>query len=369
MTSIGSNATGSNVASYGLLGQLIANSTTVRERLNTLTLQSSSGLISSSYAGLGSGAAISLRLQPVIAQQTAWSQNIAAAASQMDVAQTSLTQISSIASSFYAQINNLNGLNSSNIDSIAASARSALQQMAGLLDTQDGDVYVFAGQDSQNPPVPSPDTILQSGFVTQITAAVGNLASNGAAATIADTLSIASSNAAGTSPFSAALSQTAPNLQSFRPSVQVGEGQSVPIGIVASANADIPSTGGSTTGSYMRDIMRGLATLGALSSSQSQSGDLNTLVSDVQTSLGDAITALNSDAGVMGNRQAQLTTTQTNLADVSTALQGQISNVQDVDMAATLSKLSQVQTQLQASYQMIANIQGLSLTKYITTTG
>jgi flagellar hook-associated protein 3 FlgL len=92
-------------------------------------------------------------------------------------------------------------------------------------------------------------------------------------------------------------------------------------------------------------------------------------VSDAQTSLGDAITALNSDAGVMGNRQAQLTTTQTTLADISTALQGQISNAQDVDMATTLSKLSQVQTQLQASYQMIANIDGLSLTKYISATG
>jgi flagellar hook-associated protein 3 FlgL len=71
----------------------------------------------------------------------------------------------------------------------------------------------------------------------------------------------------------------------------------------------------------------------------------------------------------MGNRQAQLTTTQTTLADISTALQGQISNAQDVDMATTLSKLSQVQTQLQASYQMIANIDGLSLTKYISATG
>jgi flagellar hook-associated protein 3 FlgL len=369
VSTIGSDATAGNVASYGLLGQLIANSATVRDRLNTLTLQSSSGLISSSYAGLGSGAATSLVLQPVVAQQTTWSQNISAAASQMDVAQTSLSQISAIASSFYAQINNLNGLNASNVDSIAASARSALQQVASLLDTQDGDIYVFAGQDSLNPPVPSPDTILQSGFVTQISAAVGNLASNGATATIADTLSIASSNAAGTSPFSAALSQPAADLQSFRASVQVGDGQSVPIGIVASANADIPSTGSSTTGSYIRDIMRGLATLGSLSSSQPQTADFNSLVSDAQTSLGDAITALNSDAGVMGNRQAQLTTTQTALADISTALQGQISNAQDVDMATTLSKLSQVQTQLQASYQMIANIDGLSLTKYISATG
>jgi hypothetical protein len=38
-------------------------------------------------------------------------------------------------------------------------------------------------------------------------------------------------------------------------------------------------------------------------------------------------------------------------------------------MATTLSKLSLVQTQLQSSYQIIANVDGLSLTKYLTATG
>ena len=71
---------------------------------------------------------------------------------------------SSIASNFYAQLNNMEGVNSSEIDSIAANARDALNQVANLLDTQDGGVYVFAGQDTGNPPVPDPDNILTSGF-------------------------------------------------------------------------------------------------------------------------------------------------------------------------------------------------------------
>jgi flagellin-like hook-associated protein FlgL len=91
------------------------------------------------------------------------------------------------------------------------------------------------------------------------------------------------------------------------------------------------------------------------------------LVTDSQTSLGGAITALNSDAGVMGDTQAALTAQQTDISDTTTALQGQISNVQDVNMASTLSQLQQVQTQLQASYQLIAGMESLSLTKYLTT--
>ena len=93
-----------------------------------------------------------------------------------------------------------------------------------MLDSKDGDTYVFAGQDSGNPPVPNPDQIGSSGFATQIAAAVGGLATTGAAATTASALAIASSNAAGTSPFSAALSQPQAAVNALRPSVSTGEG-------------------------------------------------------------------------------------------------------------------------------------------------
>jgi flagellar hook-associated protein 3 FlgL len=284
----------------------------------------------------------------------------------MGVAQTALSQISSIASSFYAQTDNLNGLDPSDVDTIAASAQQALVQVAGLLDTTDGSIYVFGGQDSTNPPVPDPDQILTSGFATQIHTAVAGLQTHGAAATISATLAIASSNAPGTSPFSLSLSQPAASLQSFGTSVNVGEGQNVPTGILASANAAVPSTGSSTTGSYTRDILRALATLGSLSSAQSGSADFASMVADTRTSLGNAITALNADAGVMGNNQSELQTIQTQLGDAGTAIQAQLSPVQNVDLTKTLSQLTATQSQLQASYQIIAGLQSLTLTKFLS---
>ena len=38
----------------------------------------------------------------------------------------------------------------------------------------------------------------------------------------------------------------------------------------------------------------------------------------------------------------------------------------DADLAATLTQLSTAQTQLQASYQLIAGVQNLSLAKYLS---
>ena len=149
------------------------------------------------------------------------------------------------------------------------------------------------------------------------------------------------------------------------PQVQVGDDTFVTSGIAASANASVASTGSSTTGSYMRDILRGLATIGSMSSSQASVAGFTTLVVDTQSSLSGAVTALNQDAGVLGNTQSQLTQTQTLLTQTSTALQGQVSSAQDVDMAQTISAITQTQTQLQASYQLIANLQSLTLTKYL----
>ena len=63
--------------------------------------------------------------------------------------------------------------------------------------------------------------------------------------------------------------------------------------------------------------------------------------------------------------QAGLATRQTELADTQTTLTAQVSGVEDVDMAAALTQVTQLQTQLQASYQLIAGVKDLTLAKYI----
>ena len=360
---------------YGMMSSLVADSTVVKQRLDQLTQQAASGLISDTYAGLGSGASISLNLRPQIANLQTWQNNVNAATGRMGVEQTALTQIQSIAANFYAQLNTVQSSDASEVDSVAASARDALGSVASLLDEQDAGVYVFAGQDSSNPPVPAPDNILTSGFYTQINAAVSGLSANGAAATANATFAVATSNAAGTSPFSTYLSQSSATLQAALPTVQVGQGSSQPVGIPASANGLIPDSvstgqtiaGGppSTTGSYMRDVLRALATIGSLSSSQANDPGFQDLVQDTRISLSNAVSALGQDAGVLGNVQSSLTSTQTQLSDTQTALTTQVSPSENVDMASTLSQLSLVQTQMQASYQLISGMSGLSLVKFL----
>jgi len=147
----------------------------------------------------------------------------------------------------------------------------------------------------------------------------------------------------------------------------VGPGQAVSTGLLASANVSAVSGGvpATSTGSYMRDLMCALATVGSLTSAQAGTAAFNTLLQNTTTSLTGAISAMATDAAALGGTQSQITAAQTDLGDVQTALTTQLSSAQDTNMAATLSQLSTVQTQLQASYQVIASMSGLSLAKYL----
>lgn len=364
-----SSISAANVSDYGMMSSLVTDAASVKQNLDQLTNQASTGLIGNTYAGLGSGASVSLDLRPQIANVQTWQNNVNAATGRMGVAQTALTQIQSIAANFYAQLNNMGGVDSSAIDTIAASARDALSQVADLLDTQDAGVYVFAGQDTANPPVPNPDQIASGDpgtFFATIQADVNQLGVQTASQVAQATLSVAEFGG-GPSPFSTYLSTNDPPAL---PTVQVGQNSSEIVGISASHNGLIPQpapddTNYTTTGSYMRDVLRSLATIGSMSSAQANVSGFQDLVQNTRTSLIGAVSAMAQDAGALGNVQSSLTATQTELSDTQTALTTQVSSAEDVDMTSTLSRISLVQTQMQASYQLIAGLSGLSLAKFL----
>ena len=315
------------IGTYGLLGVLVQDSATVSSQLSAATQQSATGKVADSYAGLGAAARVSLDLRPQLAQQATWSANIDSATARLGVAQSALAAISGVASDFYAKMPSLNGLSPGAAAGVAAQARTALEQVAGLLNSKVGNTYVFAGQDTANPPVPDTSA---AALVTAL------LASDTAAA-----------------PFSATIGTAVPT-------VEVGDGQRQPVGVLATANTLVASAA-PTTGSYVRDIMRALATL----STATDGPGLQAVAADTTARLKSAISAAASEAGVLGNVQAGLATRKTQLAETQAALAAQVSGAEDVDMAATLTQVSALQNQLQASYRLISGSKALTLAQYL----
>ena len=311
----------------GLLARLAANSSGVRRSLDVALQQQASGRVADTYAGLGVGGRTSLDLRPSVQHQQTWQDNIDRAAGRLDATQSALRQISDIAAQFYAKTNDINHTGTSEVDSIAAAAKQALEQVAQALNTKVGDVYVFAGQDTTNPPVP--DTT--PGVV-------------GAAVLASDTA---------TAPFSSTLGAAVPE-------VEVGEGQRVQAGVLANQNT-LAISAAPTTGSYARDILRALATLSGITDGPG----VEAVAADVRTRLSSAIGAIATESGALGDLQRGLETRKTALASVQTGLSKQVSNVEDIDAAAVLTKVSALQTQLQASYQVIAAVRELSLFRFL----
>lgn len=346
---------------FGTLDQTRAATQTIEAQIATLSTETSSGYLSTTYAGLGSAAGPALTLSSQIAANTGIAANAATAGNIQQVAQTALGQIEQIASNFASQALSLPGT-SSGVQSVASSAQSALVQVAQLLDTKLGDTYVFAGQDSSNPPVPDPDAINQSGFAQAIAAAVGGLATNGAAATSAATLAIGGPG--GTTPFSATL-EAGPG----QSEVDLGGGVRVALAPLANSNSDAVSAGVGTTstGSYTRDILTGLASLASLGNTDVSDSAFSSFVTNTAQTLNGAVAAVNVDIAGLGARQQQVSTAQTDLASVNTALKTQLDNDQDADLSQVAAQLSQAQTQLQASFQVIANLSQDSLVKYLPT--
>lgn len=339
----------------GTLARMLADAGGVRRQLDTVSAQVSSGHVGATFGALGTAARTPLLLRPQQAHLEAWQKNIDGTTGRMGVAQAALTRLGAIASSFHDKAA---GLNSDTIDSVAAQARAALKEVAGLLDSKYGDTYVFAGADSANPPVPNPDGILTSGLVTQIGSLVAGLSINGSAAVAFDTAQAAKSDAPGTTPFSATLPATAGT-------IEIGEGQYAPNGLLANRNTLTAAPADSPTGSWSRDLLRGLATLASLGRSQANDPGFTSLVQDTFKGLGAVVTGLATEQGVLGSVQSRLTEERTRMDDTSLALKKQIGNAEDVDMAEAISRQAAIQVRLQASYQMIAAQKDLSLTRFL----
>ena len=349
-----------NIGDNGPLGQAIFNSGVVQTQLTKLTQQVSSGYVADSYGGLGAPGAVAINLQPQITSLKAQQSAIDVASGQIGLAQTALTQINTIATNLNNEIPTLTNINPNQVTYVASSAKSALQQIASLLDTTNGSNYVFAGTDSSHPPIPNPSQITSAAFFTQIGTVVQGLATNGAAATLTSAKNALTAN----SPFSTALQ--AGSASTLTPTLELGSGAPVPTGVLANQNTLVPaSTGTNSTGSYMQDIILSLTTLANLTPSQVNTPGFGSFIQGTQATLSSAIGTLDSEAGSLGNTQASLTAQQTNLGSASTALISQVSSVEDANMAQTISDLSEVQTQLTASYKLISELKSLSLANYL----
>jgi flagellin-like hook-associated protein FlgL len=353
------------MSSINLTARIGLNATQLRDRITVLGEQISTGRKGKTYAAIGSDAPKAMDLRGEIGRRQTYQSTINLTLSKVRVSQDVLDRIGAIAEKFTANTAKLlGGAKPQEIEIQAAQAEAAMAEVANLLNEQFNGEYLFGGSDSRNPPIPTPQTIATSGMGAAIKTQVGTLNGSNVTAVLADTKSLAQSNAVGTTPFSVFLS-TGPGATEARTNILGNDNDRVAYGIHANRNAAIVSTG-ETTGSWARDLLRGLASIAGLTPDKAQLGnDYTTFVTTVRKGLESAVDALALERGSLGLTETRLQGMASFQESVSTSLTLQLSNLEEVDMAKTITSFQTTQSQLEASYRAIAMAQQLSLTRFL----
>jgi flagellar hook-associated protein 3 FlgL len=126
--------------------------------------------------------------------------------------------------------------------------------------------------------------------------------------------------------------------------VQIGSSNSVTLGL---------STAGSAAINTIMTTLAGLATATA------------STMQTIAAPLSSAGTTLSQESGQIGLTQNAMTAASTSYASMQTLLASQISDLTNVDMATAISHMQAVNTQLQASYQVLGQMSKLNLASYL----
>jgi flagellin-like hook-associated protein FlgL len=203
-------------------------------------------------------------------------------------------------------------------------------------------------------------------MASDIAAAVAGLTGTNAAATLAATKAAAQSDAAGTTPFSAFISDPAQGLSESRRSLLGSDTERVDYGLFANRNSAVVSTG-ETTGSWARDLLRGLASIAALTPDKIATGPGYTdFITGVQQGLKSSVTALSLERGSLGLVEKRLSTLRDQHETITTSLTAQVADIEEVDMAKTITAMQATQSQLEASYRAMSLAQQLTLTRFLS---
>ena len=346
------------------LGRLNADAALIRARVETLSRQAASGRRAEVLGDIAPDAPRAINLGRDIARRENYAGIIDQALGRTGVMQATLQRMKDIASEFRSNVTiRLDAADPAALATVRARAQAAVLELGGMLNTQVNGEYLFGGSDLSRPPVPAAGGLLSSPLALAIGGQIATLDNSNAATVAAGTLAAAQDTSA--SPFSVFLEDPAAGGTEPRRSVPAGDGMAVAYGIAANRNGTASSTG-ETTGSWARDLLRGLLSLAALGPAQAaQPQGFEALAGTLRAGMESAENALSEEMGALGAVEKQLATARTRHQGISDTLRSQLANITDVDLATTLTRLQATRNSLEASYRMISSMASLTLSQFL----
>ncbi len=290
------------------------------EALNQTQEQVASGLTSTTYGGIGDQTAALESAQAAVDRTNSYQAATQLGINQANLQDTQLTQLSTLASQLQQDITTAVANNSGS--TLMASASSIYDQVTQILNSQDSNGnYIYGGDKNNTPPVKT--------------------------SSLSDLASLSSVSQAFTNG-------------TVKGGVQVGDGQTVQVGLLASSIgtgilqtlSDIANFNGGSNGNFGTTL----------------SGAQSTFLSNEISVAQSASETVNNVAAQNGDTYQQLQSALSQQQTMNTLYTGFVSNIQNVNMASAISSLNLDQTALQAATQVTAQLNQVSLLNYLSPT-
>jgi len=281
--------------------------------------QIASGSNATTYAGFGTQAQVLTATISANARNSAYTTATSIASTQVDLQDTQLTSLSSLAQQLNTAISS--AVANNDASTLMSQAQNIFDQASAILNSKDanGD-YIYSGGKTDTAPV----TVSSLSDLAALPS-VSSAFSNG----------------------------------DLKKSVQVADGVNVPYGVTAS-----------DVGSGLMQALQSLAqfdagSTGNLNGASSLSSAQNTYLTGAIASTTTVTNNLNAATATNGYVSNRLTDAGTQQTSMNTLYKGFISNIQDTNMADAATQLSLNQTQLQAALQVTAGLNQLSLLNFL----
>lgn len=331
---------------------------------NALQVQVSSGKKSDSYSGLGEGARLSLSLRQTKTSTETFIRSNAATDVRMQQMQTVMDRIKDLTNDM--KITAYSGVSSASTPAgqgnftIRTAARGTLAEIVQLLNSQVDGYYLFAGRSTDAPPmldpgaVGTPGTPLGSAAALAAANPLGNTPGTGDALyeDIADHLD---GTTVGAVPGAVPVRYYVGEFSATTGSHMVSR-------IDTSTDVTYGVTGRDASLNKVTQALYALS-VGVLDATNEMG--YRQLARRAVEDLEAGFQGIVEQIGALGVVQTQLKEVTVRQQDFITTLDLQIGSVEDVDMSEALSKLGATQTELEASYRMLALMRELSITKYL----
>lgn len=323
----------------------------------------SSGVRANVFADLGQTASIPMLLRAQMDQTDAFAQSNALLGNKLDVMATALGSVHDSAQSVIAQA--VANLQQPGADAatLQQTAKAALDQITTALNANFAGEYLFSGTTSNQPPLQvqsqtnSATGLSPQGVIAGIVGAGPTSAAD--AATKAGQIDAVFNSTTGTGQdfeatfYNGTHAKDASGNPNPRVTGQIDRGQNVDYGIQANDSS-------------IRGILKGLTMLASTDPSKiSDPGAYKAWMASAVGALSDGIAGLTDAQAQLGSQQKLVSDIATRQSDLKSVYTNRINAFEGVDSYTAASRLTQLQTQLQATYAATAQISKLSILNYM----